>query len=221
MIILDKNNGGIDLYTITAKKEELKRYREEILNLKKRNYFYYLISKKEKVLKQFANSSEIDYANIGNNKNLVALLTKLFNYNGKYDETIQQYINENDLIDRYLQGFKDRRPVVKITNTPNGKNFYYLTNDVSQIDYNAWILREVMELPKELYLLHLLLLGKFDKLQDEPISEQLDLFDINHYKTFTENDLKDLIDAGLMQNTYEDIMKKAALDAHILQKRRK
>lgn len=219
MFIIDKNKGGIDLYTIEAKRDELRKYRETILKSHEQQLFYYILSKKVKTLKKFITSSSIDLNN-SHDKNLNQLLLKLCNYNvsDEDNEMIYHYFDNSSLIKKYLDGLMDTNSVVKLMSNSHDCDLYYLVSDITKIDYNHWLLKEVMNLPKELYLLHLLLLGRYEKLENEQITEQLSLFDIKYFITYTENDLKDLSNLGLMPN-YNEVMNKAMLHSRILQKK--
>ena len=221
MYILDKNNGGIDLYTITAKKEELKEYRKNIINAQKDKLFYYILSKDSRVLKDFTSLEEFDLNNISYNKKLASFINDLINYDGSsYNRMIHQYIDGANITNDYLNGLKDNNIPIKVISA--NEEFYYLVPKIGQIDYNNFILRQVMKLPKELYLLHLLLLGKYEKLASEPTLEQLKLFNIEYIKTITIEELAHLINPlDMPASAYDSIIKKAELDGQILQKRRK
>ncbi len=86
--------------------------------------------------------------------------------------------------------------------------------------HRSWEFNNLIDLPRELYLLQLLLLGKCDMLVSENIRKQLGLFDINYLKSISLSDLREMLETGLVTGSIEDIENRVSIGGRILAKRK-
>ena len=64
MYIYDRKNDSINRYTIEAKKEELKKYKQKIIEANDEDLLYYLITSVETTKDRFVNSEELSISDI-------------------------------------------------------------------------------------------------------------------------------------------------------------
>lgn len=134
---------------------------------------------------------------------------------------------ESETVDKYLSGlYDDLVPINIVEYFENRKEIvhsFLKTDGLEEKNINfhrSWEFNNLIDLPRELYLLQLLLLGKCDMLVSENIRKQLGLFDINYLKSISLLDLKDMLETGLVSGSMEDIENKASIGGRILAKRR-
>ena len=133
-----------------------------------------------------------------------------------------------DILERYFYGEYDGILPVSVYGYDDKFNKEYIhrflkTEELEEKNVNflrSWEFNNLIDLPRELYLLQLLLLGKYDRVVSENIRKQLGLFDINYLKSISLLDLKDMLETGLVSGSMEDIENKASIGGRILAKRR-
>jgi len=133
-----------------------------------------------------------------------------------------------DILERYFYGEYDGILPVSVYSYDDKFNKEYIhrflkTEELEEKNVNflrSWEFNNLIDLPRELYLLQLLLLGKYDRVVSENIRKQLGLFDINYLKSISLLDLKDMLENGLVSGSMEDIENKASIGGRILAKRR-
>ena len=134
---------------------------------------------------------------------------------------------ESETVDKYLSGLNDDLVPINIVEYFKNKkeivHSFLKTDGLEEKNINfhrSWEFNNLIDLPRELYLLQLLLLGKYDRVVSENIRKQLGLFDINYLKSISLLDLKDMLENGLVSGSMEDIENKSSIGGIILAKRR-
>ncbi len=246
MYIYDKKDDSIDLYTIEAKKEELKEYKRSVLEKSKDNLIYYLITNVEKTRNLFINSQELAISDIefdtrtwnhpaiyntfsilrevAGTKSIAELQEQCKRYleNG-WLENLDICMDQIKLIKQYINGDFDNAPLIRIVEE-NMQDFYLLRTELdknhSQADVN-WFVHNIIKLPRSLQILQLLLQGKYEKINNAEITDQLGVFNIDYYKSIKLNDIRDLHASGLVKGSYKATLEKASCGSRILQKYKK
>lgn len=82
-------------------------------------------------------------------------------------------------------------------------SLYMLATEPYVQAYKNSEMRNILVLPKSLYILHLLEAGKLELLKGENCAEQLELFDINFVQTIDWNNVADLVKFGLLNDAVD------------------
>ena len=240
MYIYDKKDDSIDLYTIEAKKEELKEYKRSVLEKSKDNLLYYLITNVEKTRNQFVNSQELSISDIefdtrawnpalyntfsilrevAGTKNIAEIQEQCKRYlNNGWIENLDICMDQINLIKQYINGDFDNIPLIRIVEE-NMQDFYLLRTELDKNHSQAgvnWFVHNIIKLPRSLQILQLLLQGKYEKINDAEITDQLGVFNIDYYNSIKLNDIRDLV-----KESYKATLEKASCGSRILQKYKK
>lgn len=232
MLIYDRKGNSIDVYTMNPKEEELKRYRKNVMRRQKvEEMFYSLKTNCPNTLTKFNTNEDVDIKFLDYDNDTVidvgywSSLNPMENVE-PYEKEMQQKIIEN-----YIEGVYDSVKPVKV--------FDYnweddVTTDLNRLlktepekivcihsRGNTWEIKNLINLPKSLYLLHLLQHGQYGRLIFENITKQLSLFDIEYLKSISIMDIKNVIETGLVSGTLYDAVSRADVGSKILQKRKK
>ena len=126
--------------------------------------------------------------------------------------------NMNILLDRYYNGQFSDRNVARIQDLSKLRYFLLSKEIYSAEIYDNRIkkLKDIMELPESLYFLQMLEQGKFSLLIDKDITEQLDLFSLEHINEISFEELRRMEACGLSNNTFEKIIAKSENDECVL-----
>ncbi len=236
MLIYEIKKRKLDIYHLKVEQEKLKRYKKDVLENRNKGYLiYYLWANTPDSIMKFLSSSTIDLNKIDFNIKLPDTnKNRKFSYlkSEPYTKSIQEILNyyektngifeDKYLLDRYINGEYDASPIVKVLNG-HGDDFHLLrTNNTNKEDYGSgreWEIRNLINLPEELYLLQLLLLGKYDLIgEKENLEEQLNLFDIEYLKSIKLSDIMGLFETGLVKGSYEETLEKADKAALVLER---
>lgn len=229
MLIYDRKDNSIDIYTMNPKVEELKRYRKNVIKRQKiEEMFYSLKTNCQNTLIKFNTYEDIDikFLDYDNDNAIEIGYWSKLRPMGKvepYEKEIQQ-----EIIEKYIEGGYDSTKPVKIfeyaweDDIANELNRLVKTESEKIIHRNSqgnvWEIKNLINLPKNLYLLQLLQQGKYGRLILENITRQLSLFDIEYLKSVNIMDIKDMIETGLVSGTLSDAIDKANIGSKILQK---
>ena len=226
MIILDKKENSIDIYTMKAQNEELKRYRNSIMRKhQNESHFYQLMTNSDKTIENLNKSREVDtkFLNYGlsdkSNDRIWAVLKVMdnvtFDVLKKQDEILKKYINGDydDLLPTRVYEFvwEDELDLYLLKTEP-AKKLY--GNEILEMN-------NLLSIPKKLYLLQLLQLGEFNKLASENINGLLNLFDINYEKNIKIENINDALLMLLDSKNTEEVITKANVGTQILKRIKK
>ena len=155
---------------------------------------YKFIPEKEKIIN--FKKQEIEEAKNASKKALYTLDTEN-NHNNLWKETINNYYN----------GEYDKNEVVTLQNSE------YLLMLKERYLLGIY-------LTEKLYYLQLLLQEKFELLHDKNVDEQLKLFSVSSFPTYSINlnSIKDLIHSRLIKEDYSDIIEKVNNTSEIISK---
>ncbi len=242
MYIYDKKNDSIALYTIEAKKEELKRYKRKIIEENDKDLLYYLITTVETTKDRFVNSQELAISDIvygpegtvpgkiqsnlikcGGTKNIAYLKKLCLRFQGiGWKDREHECEEQINLIEQYINGDFDNIPLLRIIEE-NMQDFYLLRTEAAKIIMygSFWVVDNIIKLPRSLQILQLLLQGKYEKINDVEITDQLKLFNIDYYDSVRLNNIRDMHITESANDSYESILEKVSCGSRILQKYKK
>ena len=234
MLIYDKRDTKIDIFSFEANKNKIKEYKKKIIDSVDINELFYRLTVKGPYIKSQIMSKDdllnpLYFSNgviIGKDE---ALWIVPMNKTSSYD-----YKKQKAIIEKYIEGEYDDlnvRTVIEkcIENGSLYRNYGLLivedciTKRITISTYRE-VLSEynnVVNLPEQLHLLYLLQHGEYKRLVSKDILEQLSLFDIEYLKSVSIMDIKDMTETGLVSATLFDAVKKAEVGSKILQKRKK
>lgn len=220
MLIYQRQDDKIEIYDMKGKSEEIKKYRKGVISRHKNDdLFYSLKTNNLRTRKEFENFNEIFLYSIS-----------FDNYDpldvSSYSELkLSEY--RNDILERYLVGLYDGLEPINVFKVNKLQkeivHRFLRTSDVEENDINfhrIWEFNNLIDLPRELYILQLLLLGKFKELENENIRKQLSLFEVNHLKSVKLLEIKEMLETGLVSGSLENIENMASIGRKILSKRK-
>lgn len=228
MLIYNKLENSIDIYNMEVKKEEIKKYRKRIIekNKKQNPLFYYLKTNCLDTAKSISAVSNIDIGTI------VYDNSTPLDYGTHSDlyEVEQGNLDEDQekIIDSYVAGYYDNLPATKIFqhNWKAGKdevlfrflqpNKYHISSVNSQ--GTVYKIDDMLNLPKELYLLQQLLQGKYASVADENITKLLKLFEFDYQKNIKLKEIEEILETGLVSGNIDQVLKKAETSTKVFQK---
>lgn len=219
MFLYDKKENSIDVYTFNGNSEAMIEYRQnQMLQIPERqrvvvaeSYSYDM--GEAPLFEQYAEHFDtkiipMEYAN---------LKKDCFRYHFLVPN-ITSKRNKNILLDSYYSGQLSDKTVARIQDI-NKLRYFLLSKvvyDAEIYDNRKKILKDIIELPESLYLLQMLEQGKFSLLTDKDITEQLDLFSLEHINEISFEELRRMEACGLSNNTFEEILTKSENDASVL-----
>lgn len=142
---------------------------------------------------------------------------------GKYHKLL--YSNPNSierqtLLEEYYSGKLTNCNVIKIKDV-NKIRYLLLKNskyEKSTTKHTCKILKEIIEIPKSLYLLQLLEQGQFQLLEEVDITEQLGLYTIELFRKINLDELENIDLCELSENVYQNAINKSKNSNHILKR---
>lgn len=223
MLIYDRKDTSIDIYSICVKAEKNKDYKKKIIDsLDVDELFYSLIAYRRHIAYNIMSKSNC-YQPFYYSKWLELVPMK---NNSDYAQKRQKEIIEN-----YIEGEYDNLNIKHILKRISSINCKYeehrllLTEKFLDIRGSFEMFRQpvlesknVIKLPKELYLLYLLQHGDFYKIPLENENELFSLLEIEYLKSVSIMDIKNMQEVGLLKGTLADVMNKAMVDSKILRK---
>lgn len=232
MLIYDKKDNSIDIYSIQEKKDELKRFKKSVLQKhKNEQLFYSLKTNCEQTIQRFRDADDLDirFLSYDNSTPLdVGTWSSINVMQNSYSYDTQ---TQKEILEKYIDGAYDdlvpTRTSEFIWQDDLDCEIHRLLKPeeariVSQNSQgNVWEIKNMINLPRSLYLLHLLQHGKFSKLVSENITRQLNLFEIDYLRSVSLKDIEDMIKTGLVSGTVIGAIEKAETGSKILQKIKK
>ena len=231
MLIYDQKGNNIDVYTMNPKVEELKKYRRNVMRRQKiEDMFYSLKTNCKETIESISRGSEVDIKILNFDKDSITgeRLWSNLQLMGNVEPCEKEV--QQEIIEKYIDGVYDSVKPVKVSdcNWDDLKcvelNRLLKTSGARIVTKNSqgnvWEIKNMINLPRSLYLLHLLQQGKYGELISENITKQLSLFDIEYLKSVNILDIKDMIETGLVSGTLFNAVEKANIGSKILQKRK-
>lgn len=231
MLIYNKVEDSIDIYNMEAKKEEIKKYRKRIIHKSKKQepIFYYAKSNCLDTMKSLKNVSNIDISSlVYDNSTPLDYGT----YSDLYEVQPANIDEEQEkILENYIEGYYDKLPTTKIFQYNWKKEEdeellrFLITTDyhISSTNShgNIYEIDDMLNLPKNLYLLHQLLQGRYTRVADENISQLLKLFEFDYQKNIKLKEIEEIQETGLITETMEQVIKKVETSSKIYQKVKK
>ncbi len=229
MLIYDKKDTEIDIYSISANEAKIKYYKKRIIDsLDEDELFYTLTTNSSNIVSKIENNSyqPLIYSNsvFIDNRGWLKLIPMKDTFS--YDPQRQK-----EIIEKYIEGEYDNLDVKSmIERTSKGdstykshsllliENFLDTRNTIAGIRVVVFETKNVIDLPNNLYLLYLLQHGEYEKLLSKNIDEQLSLFDIEYLKSVSIMDIKEMLETGLISETLFDAVSKVNIGSKILRK---
>lgn len=228
MLIYNKLEDSIDIYNMEAKTEEIKKYRKRILNKcqKEEVLFYYLRTNCLDTMKSLKAVSNIDI------RSLVYDNSTPLDYGTHSDLFEVQNTNldedQEEILEAYVNGYYDQLPITKVF------EFNWKTEEDEELfrflkpnDYhvsstnshgNVYEMDDLLNLPRNLYLLQQLLQGRYSHVSDENITKLLKLFEFEFKKNIKLKEIEEILETGLISGTIDQVIKKAETSSKVYQK---
>lgn len=228
MLIYNKLEDSIDIYNMEAKTEEIKKYRKRILNKcqKEEVLFYYLRTNCLDTMKSLKAVSNIDI------RSLVYDNSTPLDYGTHSDLFEVQNTNldedQEEILEAYVNGYYDQLPITKVF------KFNWKTEEDEELfrflkpnDYhvsstnshgNVYEMDDLLNLPRNLYLLQQLLQGRYSHVSDENITKLLKLFEFEFKKNIKLKEIEEILETGLISGTIDQVIKKAETSSKVYQK---
>ncbi len=235
MLLYNKRDSEIDIYQMNPKEKKLRDYRKKSLE-EQDTIFYDLKTNCEDTILSLFHKDELDIRVLECNSSSQWSFIEKNDMSKKPKKEIKPYDYEKrqiqkDMIKKYINGeygtLEPTRVFEFIPEDDLDCAVYHLLRSenatmVPLSDFKEiWQVQNMMNLPKNLYLLQLLQLRDFEKLEFEDITKQLQLFDIDYSKSVKISDAFDMLETGLVSGTVDDVMKKVEASSKIFQKVRK
>lgn len=229
MLIYDKKDTEIDIYSISANEAKIKYYKKRIIDsLDEDELFYSLTTNSSNIVSKIENNlyQPLIYSNgvFIDNRGWLKLIPmkNTFSYNPQ---------RQKEIIEKYIEGEYDNldiKSIIERTSKEDStykshslllvENFLDTRNAIAGFREVVFETKNVIDLPNNLYLLYLLQHGEYEKLLSKNIDEQLSLFDIEYLKSVSMIDIKEMIDVGLISGTLFDAVSKVKIGSKVLQK---
>lgn len=228
MLIYNKLEDSIDIYNMEAKTEEIKKYRKRIIDKSKKQepLFYYLRTNCLGTMKSLKDASNI---NIGS---LVYDNGTPLDYGTHSDLYEVQPVNidkdQEKILETYIEGYYDKLPTTRVFQFNWEKegeeelfrflkpNNYHISSANSH--GNVYEMNDMLNLPRNLYLLHQLLQGRYSHVADENITKLLKLFEFDYQKNIKLKEIEEILETGLFSGTIDQVIKKAETSSKVYQK---
>jgi len=219
MYIYDKgSNNSIDIYRLDPKVEELRDFRKKILdNYKSEDLFYYLRTNSRSTVRKFKNAKAMNYNHLH------------YDYSDGLDSKpwsdfyhMEESTSHKDILDKYIEGYYDNEHTVRVYGPYRPEIFRLLITEEESVQKcssgRIYQIDNIINLPRRLYLLHLLFHGRFQELADEDIEKQLQLFDINYLKSIKTSDINEIVALGLVNDSIDSVNEKIMYSSKVLKK---
>lgn len=231
MLIYDRKGNSIDIYTMNPKVEEVKRYRKSVIRRHKTEIMFYTLRTNCKdTIANFNEGGEIDIKLLNYDKDTIIEVSPWSSLESLGNLEPSEVETQQEIIERYIEGEYDSVNPVKTFDYNCKDDIFTELNRLLKTESekivtknsqgNIWEIKNIINLPKSLYLLQLLQQGKYGRLISENITRQLSLFDIEYLKSVNIMDIKDMIETGLVSGTLFEAVSKANIGSKILQKRK-
>lgn len=231
MLLYNKLENSIDIYNMEGKEEKIKKYRERILkqNKNKDPLFYYLKTNCLDTIKTLESASNIDI-NLLSYDNSTVL--DCGSYSDIFEIAPSSLDNDQEaIIEAYINGHYDKLTVTNVFQFNCKKKEdeellrllkpkkSYITSTNSH--GNVYEIDDILNLPRNLYLLHLLKQGKYAKVADENITKLSKMFEIEYIKNVKLKEIEEMLETGLVDGTLEKTIKKVETSSKVFQKLKK
>lgn len=226
MYIYNINKNILEVYKLNQNRKAITNYKKEQMNLidedKQILYTetYSGIFGETLVFEDYLNSSSQEPISIEEaNKEIP-------DRRGNYHKLLPSNMTKEEresLLEEYYLGKLTNCNVIKIKDKTKIR-YLLLKNhkyEKSSTKPTCKTLKEIIEIPKSLYLLQLLEQGKFQLLNQEDIQEQLSMYTIELFRTINLYDLENIDLCELSENVYQNAINKSKNTNHILKRIKK
>lgn len=226
MLLYENNGHKVDVYSFVPDEKALVDYRRD--NIKKyNNLFYCFETTSETIKNRFESADELDTRFLEHSSEEWWSEIKQQKFLPKSKELQQQ-----EILEKYING-EFSKIIPTRTFIPDGGTDCFLKNYLvtgtatctySNIEQkNIYTLENLLSLPNNLCALQLLLNGEFSKILGTWLdySEPIKFFKAIKESEVSSDELKRIIDLGLVDETYEKVKNKINTTTKILQKVKK
>lgn len=212
MHLITNNESGIDIFEMTPKLEEIKKFRKiEMDNYPDDLKLRYLQTNTlEPIEKLFKNNtlfaSELNFQNCNYEDFYTSTL-----YNCPINDHTKKILD--DLLEKYYNNEFNKKHICTINYAKIIKykfktieKEYLLMTQKNDNNFTQRVkeVKNILSLPGKLYTLELLLRSKFDLVNTDDIEKHLQLFDINYIKSYSSDEIKFLKEARIINNKVLD-----------------
>lgn len=177
MILFNKNNEKVELYSFNPKVDKINTYKIEEMNNINDSEKVLIATGEDKFEKIY--NSDLNYFVSENDCSY-----DIFNFNGKPSfcklSPLFNDKNARNVLSSYYIGKFSDKPVVAIDGKQSDdKDLFLLVSD-EESNFNGWnfVTKDVIQITKSLYNLQLLEQGKFDEVIGD-VSKELEMFDLS------------------------------------------
>ena len=225
MYLFAKNNSQIEVYSMMALNDKIKKYRQGVLSKNKNLKVTTLISTDKDAINHLQNATKIDERDVIFSKN---------NFIGSdvWSEFFDDEITLEDktkVINNYLLGLYDTNvPIEVVKNVYNEQKkwveipaYQMLLTEEKKVydDYKSNIkLKNIIMLPQNLFFLQCLINGNFARVANEDITNLLKLFNFRYLKSVDIFEIIEILNLGLVDGNITDIENKASIGEKILRR---
>ncbi len=218
MLIYERNDKdkSIDIYTMEVRKEKMKKFKKKVLKYIDEPLFYHLKTNDDSVLNRIASLDvKNDFLNYSNHNtwSQLALMEKI------KEEDIKR---QEEILNKYINGDYDSLIPSRIYDKDGDICRLLKIEDIEVLGSNnkgsICEIKNMLNLPRKLYFLQLLLTGYFDRLVDEDIKEELELFKYGHFKNVCIRDIEEILATKLVEGSIECVNETVEIGSKILQK---
>lgn len=189
MLLYDRKDSSIDVYTMRPNNEKIREYKKNVLE--EDNLFYSFKTNYYEIITIFKRKKEFKILNIDN----YFKIEKMVDIND-YDKDIQNKIIEDYIDGKYTFICPKKTFLINRDNYFDKKIYYFLESQrIRRKTLNKnriYEIKNILNLPKKLYLLQLLEQGRFKELENEDIDDLLELFDISFSKNISTTDFNNI-----------------------------
>jgi hypothetical protein len=233
MFLYDKKEKDINVYSIKPKREEIVEYKRQLIfgTPVEKRFIRLCTNDGRLAAKLFSEkllySWELDFDHADS-----IYGHPRFSQLSLYSETDnlkpEDLEKRNAILSNYISGLYFPSPICMVEGydlpliNERVENRFLLVTDpvINRDDNNNYIIENILSLPKELYLLHLLETGRFSDLTNEDITKQLALFDIAFREAISIEELEKIYETGLLKGALSETLEKAETGTLVLKKKR-
>ena len=218
MFLYENNGQFIDVYKLKPKLEELKKYRKKEMGKipkAERVWFAKTNDSDLKILERVDIPVSFNELNVRGKRYDFAYF-HCFNFSSDEDKNkqfLEWYYEDEECIYNLCKIYKDSR-YMYILRLQNDYAFY-------RYGIDSYVMKGIINIPESLYLLEALLQGRFNLIGDKDVTEQLKLFDVQHYGRINTDVLKNICDYEILLEPYESIIDRTKKNYNVVSRVKK
>ena len=203
---------NVEIYKLIPKLNDISSFREK--TMESNNNLY------NALLNTSVNKVDISSKYMISNDKLKRNLSE-DEVNNEYHRLVKSNSNKKDIIDNYINyGIDDNSSLYHVVGKKNygiivpNENYEFHTKNMA-------IIRDIIKVPDELYVLEKLIQGEYDKIKDYYLEVLSPLFNVMQIGAISYRDIKNVYDLGLVNDDLNDVVSRIDITEKVLQKIKK